>query len=104
VSMLAAQRLVEITAGLPAVARDIQLRLAGLRRELKQHLRDRSPWRARAALDVILMLDAPSWAVLRGLLDEVPVVIDSAGFEFIARNSQIETVHAFLDSLPSALT
>jgi hypothetical protein len=52
---------------------------------------------------------------LRGLLDECPVIhksivaatpgraIDPADFEFIAQNSQIEAVHAFLESLPGAL-
>ena len=94
----------------------MQLRLAGLRRELKQHLRDRAPWRAGETLDVILMLDAPSWAGLRGLLAECPVLhpaiivarraghaIDPEDFEFISQNSQIAAVHAFLESLPSAL-
>ena len=64
---------------------------------------------------MILTLDASSWAALRGLLDECPVVhktivsatsrhaIDPADFEFIAQNNQIEKVHAFLESLRAAL-
>jgi hypothetical protein len=115
VSMFAAERLVDITAELRITSRDVQLRLAGLRRALKQHLRDRTPWLAREALDVILMLDASSWAALRGLFDECPVLhqsivaaaprhaIDPAAFEFIARNSQIAAVHAFLESLADTL-
>jgi hypothetical protein len=117
VGMFAAQRLVEITSDIPARTRHIQLRLAGLRRALKQHLRDRAPWRAGDDLDVILMLDASSWAGLTGLFGECPVlhasIADTArrsghtikpeDFEFIARNSQIEAIHAFVESLPSAL-
>jgi hypothetical protein len=63
------------------------------------------------------MLDAPSWAALTGLLGECPVMhtsiatpphsrrtVEPADFEFIAQNRQIETVRAFLTSLPYALT
>jgi Family of unknown function (DUF6178) len=117
VCMFTAKRLIDVVANIRCTDRDIQLRLHGLRRELIQHARDRAPWRARNALDVILMLDAPSWAALLALIDECPVMhaavgaserhcraIDVASFEFIAQNSQIAVVREFLESLPSALT
>jgi hypothetical protein len=37
-------------------------------------MRAGAPWRARDALDVILILDMPSWAALAGLIDEGPVI------------------------------
>jgi hypothetical protein len=118
VSTYAAERMIDVAANIRTRDRDIQLRLSGLRRGLTLYLRDRTPWRARDALDVILMLDAPSWAGLLGLIDECPVMhasiaasrrhsshaIEPADFAFISENSQIEAVHEFLESLPSALT
>jgi hypothetical protein len=117
VCMFTAARLIDVVADIRCTDRDIQLRLNGLRRDLTQHVRDRAPWRARNALDVIVMLDAPSWAALLALIDECPVMhaavgasqrrcraINAADFEFIAQNQQIAAVHTFLESLPSALT
>ncbi len=113
----AARCLVDILAAIQCRDRDIQLRLDGLRRGLISRLRDGEPWRARGALDVILMLDAPAWAALLALLDECPVVhaalgasrracrtIDPMEFEFISESSQIATVHTFMAALPSMLT
>lgn len=117
VCMFTAERLIDVVADIRCRDRDIQLRLNGLRCELTQHVRDRAPWRARNALDVIVMLDAPSWAALCALIDECPVMhaavgasqrrcraVNAADFEFIAQNSQIAALHEFLESLPSALT
>lgn len=117
VCMFTARRLVDVVADVRCADRDIQLRLNGLLRELTRHVSERAPWRARGALDVLVMLDAPSWAALVALIDECPVMhaavgasrrrcraIDATDFEFIARNEQIAAVHEFLASLPSALT
>ena len=117
VSMYVGQHLIDVLAGIRCRDRDIQLRLDGLRRELKQGVRNREPWRARDALDVILMLDAPSWAALLALIDECPVIhaaldaprqrrltISPADFAFISQNSQIAAVREFMASLPAALT
>ena len=115
--MYAAQHLIDVLAGIRCSDRDIQLRLDGLRRELMQAVSNREPWRARDALDVILMLDAPSWAALLALIDECPVLhaaldarrqprrtINPGDFAFISQNSQITAVREFMASLPSALT
>ena len=96
--------------------RDIQLQLDGLRRRLVRCLADGEPWRARDALEVIMMLDAPSWAALVALIDECPSMhaalgasrqplrkIDPAAFEFISENTQIAAVRDFMASLPHAL-
>jgi hypothetical protein len=116
VCMYAAQKLIEVLADLESSDRDIQLRLDGLRRELLQHIQYREPWRARDALDVILMLDAPSWAALLTLIDECPVLhaalsatrqrsrtVSPTDFDFISANSQIAAVREFMASLPSVL-
>jgi hypothetical protein len=116
VCMYAAERLIDVIAGIRCRDRDIQLRLDELRCELIQHVRNREPWRVRNALDVIIMLDAPSWAALLALIDECPVMhaamtasrrpcrkIDPTAFEFISQRSHIEAVHEFMASLPSVL-
>ena len=110
VSMYAAERLIAVIAGIRCNDRDIQMRLQGLRRELVQSVRDATPWRARNALDVIVMLDAPCWAALVALTDECPVLhaairasrdrsrsIDPSDYEFISQHSQITIVREFMD-------
>src|SRR5207248_3290001 len=105
VCMYAAAHLIDVLAGIRCRDRDIQLRLDGLRRALTQRVGDREPWRARHALDVIIVLDAPSWAALLALIDECPVIhaavqasrhrrrtVNPTDFEFIAQNSQIAAV------------
>jgi len=117
VCMFVAGRLVDITGDIRCKDRDIQLRLHVLRRELTRHVGDRAPWRARHALDVIVMLDAPAWAALLALIDECPVMhaaieasrqscrtINAQDFEFISENSQIAIVREFVEALPSTLT
>jgi hypothetical protein len=116
VCMYAARHLIDVLAEIRCEDRDVDLRLEGLRRELIRGVRDREPWRARHALDVIIMLDAPSWAALMALIDECPVIhaalnasrkpsrtIHPTDFEFVSRNSQIAAVRDFMVSLPSVL-
>lgn len=116
VCLYTAKQLIRIVANLECVDRDIQLQLNGLRRELKKHVRDRMPWRARNALEVLMLLDAPSWAALRMLLDECPAThgavhasrrrshaINATDFDFISENTQIAVIREFLKSLPAAL-
>jgi len=120
-SLFVAERLADIVAGLRCGDRDIQIGLSRLRFELSTHGHGKSPSRARTALDVIMLLDAPSWAALAGLIDEFPVMhgaiaaaldskrsktraVDPSAFEFISRNSQIASIHAFIERLPDVLT
>ena len=117
VSIYAAERLIEVLAGLKCSDRDMQLRLHGLRRQLMEGVRDAAPWRARNHLDVIVMLDAPSWAALLALLDEGPVLhrailasqdrrltIDPSDYQFISQNSDLGVVREFMTSLGGRLT
>jgi hypothetical protein len=117
VCMYAAAGLIDVLETIRCTDRDIQLRLDGLRRALIQRVADGEPWRARGALDVILMLDGPAWAALLALIDECPVLhaalstsrrprrtVSPTEFEFISENGQIATVRAFMASLPSILT
>ena len=120
VCMDVAERLRGVLAGLRCGDRDIQMGLRQLRFELAKHTRAGVPWRARRALEVIMLLDAPSWAALVGLIDEFPVMhgaiaatggpdaskvrtVDSTAFEFISENSQIASIGAFLRRLSASL-
>jgi hypothetical protein len=103
---------------LRSVDRDIQRELDGLRRELVKQRRAGTPWRARAALDAIAMLDVPAWTSLLGLLDECPIMpaaltailegqtgaISATAFEFISTPTQIDQVRAFVARLPDILS
>jgi hypothetical protein len=117
VSMYSAKRLIDVIAEIECSDRDIQLRLRGLRRELMRSVRDAAPWRARNALDVIVMLDAPSWAALLMLIDECPALhgaiipprdgcraIDPSNYQFISQNGDISVVREFMGSLGARLT
>jgi hypothetical protein len=118
VSMHVAERLTVVLGELRTGDRDIQIDVSRLRRELIAFSRDGEPWRARQALEVIMLLDAPSWAALASLLDEHPVMhgaigaalgtskaeaIDVHAFEFISENSQIASIRAFMQLLPVVL-
>jgi hypothetical protein len=97
--------------------REIQRGLDELCRQMTSHWRAGMPWRARDAMDVILILDMPAWATLLGLIDECPVIhgamdssrgsrvrrISASSFEFISENSQIEAVREFMEWLPDTL-
>jgi hypothetical protein len=118
VGMYTAQRLIEILSTVRCNDRDTYLGLEALRTALVRGVRHGAPWRARDALDVIVTLDMPAWAALLGLIAECPVLhaglsaarqpgthtIDATAFEFISENSQIATVHAFIESLPELLS
>ena len=117
VCMFAARRMIEVVGALQCGDREIQLGLNTLRIELKKQCRAASPWLASDALEVIVMLDAPSWAALVGLIAECPVIhgaisasqgsgtrtISASAFEFISDNAQIAAVREFMRSLPAAL-
>ncbi|HUK36006.1 MAG TPA: DUF6178 family protein [Vicinamibacterales bacterium] len=117
ICMYATEQLRDMLADFHCADRDIQFRLTELRLELLKHGRDGSPWRARHALEVMVMLDAPCWAALAGLIDEFPVMhaalgaslarasrsVNADAFEFISTNGQIATVREFMRSLPALL-
>jgi hypothetical protein len=113
----AAKTLVESLATIDGLDRETWLQVDALRRALAGHLADGEPWRIGDALDVLVALDAPSWAAMRALLDECPALhaavttagagvrrVDPAQFAFISNNREIAAVRAFLGSLPSRLS
>jgi hypothetical protein len=116
VSLHTARRLVELTSALECRDTEVQGELADLCRRLAAQIDAGTPWRERDRLDVIAILDQPSWAVLTALLDECPVLPRHAGergdqgplristaFDFISGNQQIEWAHRFVESLPAQL-
>ncbi len=117
VCMFATKDLISLLGRLRCEDREIKLGLGALRRELKTHADAGRPWLAREAFDVIAMLDMTAWASLLGLIDECPVMhaaiaasrnattraVDPSAFEFISENSQIASVHEFMQSLPDRL-
>jgi hypothetical protein len=96
---------------------DIQSALEVLRVRLIKYWRAGTPWEARDALDVIAMLDAPSWAALCSLIDQFPTQhaavgaslsgttrqISASAFEFISEKSQLQQIRGFVDTLPRLL-
>ena len=117
VGMYAAEHLIQVLTGLRNDDRQIQAGLDALRIEMERHWRDGAPWRAREALDVIVLLDMPAWATLLGLIDECPVIpaaigasrgsrtraVSASAFEFISESGQIASVHEFMASLANTL-
>lgn len=117
VAMYSAARLVDLLAGLRHEDREVQRGLDALRLDMTRQWRAGTPWRAREALDVILILDQPAWATLLGLIDECPVMsggllmakasrsraVSASDFEFISENRQIASVREFFASLPETL-
>jgi hypothetical protein len=117
VGMYAAEQLLNVLAVLRCDDSDVQTGLHALRIELSRCWRGGMPWRARDALDVIAILDMPTWAALLGLIDECPVLhaalrasqnprtrsVSASAFDFISQNSQIASIREFIQSLPETL-
>ncbi len=117
VGLHVARRLAETLAELSCDDDEVQADISELSRQLETELAAGTPWRVRDHLDVLAVLDQPSWASLLALLDQCPVLPKaveepwaesrrlrvSGEFEFIAENAQIDRVRAFAASLPSRL-
>jgi hypothetical protein len=117
VCLFVANRLVEALSDLRCDDRDIQKQIRDLFRRMKTQIAAGTPWRERENLDVIAILDQPSWAMLVNLLDEFPVVPRDActprekpalrvtmDFDFISENRQITWARNFAESLSETLT
>jgi hypothetical protein len=117
VSVFVAARLSTALASLRSADPDIQRDLHLLDRALERYRERGEPWRAREALEVIAILDMPTWAALRGLLSECPVLpaavpaildghagaVSATAFETFATRAQIRQVHDFAERLPELL-
>jgi len=104
VALASARHLLLALRGFSSGDSETDRSLGELRRALTKQCRNGQPWKAREALEVIMILDTPAWATLTGLIAECPVLPERIGFEFIAGRSQIDAVRHFLTSLPSALS
>ena len=117
VSMVVAGQLIVTLGKLRCVDAGIQSELHDLRRELERQRDAGMPWRARASLDVLSMLDMTAWAGVLGLLGECPVIpaavtatlegstkaVSATAFEFISTTAQIRDVRAFMRKLLDVL-
>ena len=118
VSMFVAKHLIVTLTDLRCVDTEIQDGLDALRRELVKQRDVGTPWRARDALEVLAMLDMPSWVGLLGVLDECPVLpealtatleghtgaVSATAFQFISTTGQIDKVRAFMARLLETLS
>ena len=118
VSMYVARSFVDLLEELTIDDKEVDAFLGDLAFRLRREVKAGAPWRATKALDVVAILDLPSWSILLGLLDECPVVPKSADqiapgqrrlretseVEFISENSQIAWVRDFVASLPTRLS
>jgi hypothetical protein len=117
VCMSVADQLVDVLTSLQCIDDDIHNGVETLRRTLIRHSRSGAPWEARPALDVLSTLDAPAWAALLGLIDQLPTMhaalgatltgatsrIEASAFAFISENAQIQQVREFMRMLPDRL-
>jgi hypothetical protein len=116
--MFTAEQLLLVLAELAAGDVETRRLLRELQRTLTRHWREGAPWKARDALEVIMILDTPAWAALVGLIAECPVLqegigaaaggrtlsVDATAFDFIATRDQIDAARRFLTTLPSTLS
>jgi hypothetical protein len=116
VSLFVARRLTAALSNIGSVDPDIARDLYRLRRELVRHAD--APWLARNAVEVIAILDTPTWACVCGLLGECPVLpaaldailgghahsVSATAFTCFSTSAEIRQVHAFADRLGDLLT
>jgi hypothetical protein len=117
VCLHAAERLIAVLTALRCDDHHLKISLDTLRDEMAKAWDKGTPWRAHAHLDVIAILDSPTWAALRGLTSECPVMhaaigasrnariltINPAAFDFISDNDQIASIREFMRSMPEKL-
>jgi len=117
VALFTADQLLATLRTIRCIDVDVQFGLRTLRLELAKQREAGAPWQARRALEVIQMLDPPSWAALRGLLDECPAMphavtallggqaraFSATSFAFISTIRDIAQVREFAQRLPDWL-
>jgi hypothetical protein len=118
VCLYAAEHLVNVLTHLRCDDHHLQADLDKLRVAMAAEWRKGAPWRAHAHLDVLAILDSPTWAALLGLTSEYPVMhaaidaarnvktlrVSASSFDFISENKQIAAIHEFMRSLAGRLT
>ena len=115
--MFAVQQLIATLDDLRSVDPDVRRGLLAFRRTLVQQRDAGTPWLARGAAEILLLLDPTAWVGVLGLLDECPVVpaaltaivqgrtsaVSPTAFEFVSTPAQIDEVRLFLRKLPDVL-
>ena len=118
VSLFVADQLVSTLTDLHCADADTRRGLRALRRTLEKQREAGTPWLARAAADVLAMLDVTAWNSVLGLLDECPILpaaltavlerrttsVSPTAFEFIATTAQIGDIRLFMRTLPGVLS
>ena len=118
VSLFVADQLISTFADLHCVDADTGRELRALRRELVKQRAAGTPWLARDAADVLMMLDMTAWISVRGLLDECPILpaaltavlerrttsVSPTTFEFVSTTAQIGDIRLFMRTLPGVLS
>jgi hypothetical protein len=118
VSLFAAEQLISTLTDVDCVDRDIRRGLLALRRTLVKQRDAGTPWCARDAAEILVMLDMTVWVSVLGLLDECPVLpaaltavlegrtatVSPTEFDFISTAAQIGDVRIFMRKLPEVLS
>jgi hypothetical protein len=118
VSLFAAEQLISTLSDVDCVDRDIWRGLVALRRTLVKQRAAGTPWHARDAAEILVMLDMSAWISVLGLLDECPVLpaaltailegrtrtVSPTEFDFISTAAQIGDVRIFMRKLPGVLS
>jgi Family of unknown function (DUF6178) len=118
VSLFAAEQLISTLTEVDCIDRDVRRGLAALRRTLVTQRDAGTPWRARAAAEILSMLDMTAWVSVLGLLDECPILpaaltaildgrtraVSPTEFTFISTAAQIDDVRTFMRKLPDVLS
>jgi hypothetical protein len=116
VALYAVRMLRQALATLTCRDDDVQGDIVELSRRLEKHQAAGTPWCVRDSLDVVAILDSPSWALLLHLVEQCPAIPFNAGeegsrpalrvatrFAFISENRQVTWARRFLESLPERL-
>ena len=116
VCLPAAARVVDVLSSVEVDDTELQSSIVDLVRGLKEQLKAGTPWREAENLDVIAILDQPSWAIILNLVAECPVVPRGADvpsakpvlrltkeFEFISERQQVAWVEELVESLAGRL-
>ncbi len=118
VSLFVADQLTSTLADLHCVDADTRRGLRALQHKLVKEREAGTPWLARAAADVLAMLDMTAWISVLGLLDECPILpaaltavlerrttsVSPTAFEFISTIAQIGDIRLFMRTLPGVLS
>ncbi len=117
VSLFVGEALLAALRGIRTGESETLAGLQELQRSLETHLAAGTPWLALDDLEVLAVLDTPTWSGLLGLLSECPIIpdavtaiverhtgrVDPSAFAFVSTNTDIDVVRAFMARVPELL-